>query len=40
VEYQKYIIRPSMEIGMGSYIKKDGDYYAGLSINEGLAYFF
>jgi hypothetical protein len=40
VEYQKYMIRPSLEIGMGSYIKKDGDYYAGLSINAGLAYFF
>jgi hypothetical protein len=40
VEYQKYIIRPSIEIGMGSYIKKNGDYYAGLSVNAGVAYFF
>lgn len=40
IEYEKYIIRPSLEIGMGSYTKKNGDYYAGFSINAGLAYFF
>lgn len=40
LEYQKYLIRPSIEIGMGSYTKKNGDDYAGFSINVGLMYAF
>lgn len=40
IEYQKYLIRPSIEIGMGSYTKKNGDHYAGFSINAGLMYTF
>jgi hypothetical protein len=40
VEYQKYIIRPTLEIGLGSYNKADGSYYAGTTFNLGLMYSF
>ncbi|HOP75115.1 MAG TPA: hypothetical protein PLC07_08715 [Bacillota bacterium] len=39
-EYQKYVIRPSVEIAMGSYTKKNGDHFGGFSLNVGLAYSF
>lgn len=40
VEYQKYIIRPTLEIGLGSYNRADGSYYAGTTFNFGLMYSF
>ena len=40
VEYQKYVIRPSLEIGLGSYSNADGSYYAGTTLNLGLMYSF
>lgn len=40
VEYQKYIIRPTLEIGLGSYNRADGSYYAGTTFNLGLMYSF
>lgn len=40
VEYQKYIIRPTLEIGLGSYTRADGSYYAGTTFNLGLMYSF
>lgn len=40
VEYQKYVIRPTLEIGLGSYNRADGSYYAGTTINLGLMYSF
>jgi hypothetical protein len=40
VEYQKYILRPSLEIGLGSYTKADGSYYAGTTFNFALMYTF
>ncbi len=39
-EYQKYVIRPSVEIAMGSYTKKNGDHFGGFSLNVGLVYTF
>ena len=40
VEYLKYVIRPSLEIGLGSFTKSDGSYYAGTTLNLGLMYSF
>ena len=40
VEYQKYVIRPTLEIGLGSYTRADGSYYAGTTVNLGLMYAF
>ncbi len=40
VEYQKYIFRPSLEIGLGSYSKADGSYYAGTTFNFAFMYEF
>ncbi len=39
-EYQKYIIQPSLEMGLGSYTKADGSYYAGITFNFALMYTF
>lgn len=39
-EYQEYVIRPSLEIAMGSYTKKNGDHFGGFSLNVGLVYTF
>lgn len=40
VEYQKFALRPALEIGMGTFAKIDGSYYAGAVINFSLIYYF
>ncbi len=40
VEYQKYLLRPAFEIGMGSFRNSDGSYYAGLVYNLSVLYYF
>lgn len=40
VEYRKYLLRPALEIAMGSYGKSNGTVYSGLSINFSLLYIF
>jgi hypothetical protein len=40
VEYQRYALRPALEIGMGTYANIDGSYYAGAVVNFSLVYYF
>lgn len=40
IEYQKYLLRPSLEIGMGSLATWDQRYYAGVVCNFSLFYYF
>lgn len=40
VEYQKYLLRPALEIGMGNYKKIDNNYYAGVVCNFSVLYYF
>lgn len=40
VEYRKYIFRPSVEIGLGSFNKSDGSYDAGTILNFACMYSF
>ena len=40
VEYQKYVFRPTLEIGLGTYARADGSSYAGTTFNLGLMYSF
>ena len=40
IEYQKYALRPALEIGMGTMAKVDGSYYAGAIVNCSLIYYF
>ncbi|HOJ76743.1 MAG TPA: hypothetical protein PL158_01425 [Bacillota bacterium] len=40
IEYQKYIIRPALEISMGYYNQSQSVSRAGLSFNFSLLYYF
>jgi hypothetical protein len=40
VEYRKYLLRPALEIDMGSFHNADGSSYAGLTYNLSLMYYF
>jgi hypothetical protein len=40
VEYQKYLLRPALEIGMGNYFESDHNNYAGITFNFSLLYYF
>ncbi len=40
VEYQKYLIRPALEIGLGGFNKFDHTHFAGLIANFSVMYYF
>ena len=40
VEYQKFLLRPAVEIGLGSFRNNDGSYFAGVTYNFSLLYYF
>ncbi len=40
VEYQKYLVRPALEIGMGTFQNADGTNFAGMTYNFSLFYYF
>ena len=40
VEYQKYLLRPSLEIGIGGSNKNDGSFHAGVICNLSVLYYF
>lgn len=40
VEYQKYLLRPALEVGIGGINKSDGSYHAGVVFNLSLLYYF
>lgn len=40
VEYQKYLLRPAFEIGLGSFRNNDDSYFAGVTYNLSLLYYF
>ena len=40
VEYQKYLLRPALEIGMGGFKNSDNSYNAGLICNFSILYYF
>ena len=40
VEYRKYLIRPSLEIGLGGLNKYDGSFHAGVICNLAVLYYF
>lgn len=40
IEYQKYLVRPALEIGLGSYKRYDGSFWAGVVYNVSLQYYF
>jgi hypothetical protein len=40
VEYQKYLIRPALEIGIGGSNKSDGTFQAGVIFNLSVMYYF
>lgn len=40
VEYQRYLLRPSLEIGIGGLRKTNGSFYAGVIYNVSVMYYF
>ncbi|HBE77497.1 MAG TPA: hypothetical protein DDW65_06890 [Firmicutes bacterium] len=40
VEYQKYLIRPALEVGIGGSNKSDGTFQAGVIFNLSVMYYF
>jgi opacity protein-like surface antigen len=40
VEYQKYLLRPALEIGIGSSNNNDGSFHAGVIYNFSMLYYF
>ncbi len=40
VEYEKFVLRPAVEIGLGSFRNNDGSYFAGVTYNFSLLYYF
>lgn len=40
VEYQKWLIRPAVEIGLGGFDKIEGGFLAGTTFNVGVMYYF
>jgi hypothetical protein len=40
VEYQKYLLRPALEVGIGGINKSNGSYQAGVILNLSLMYYF
>ncbi|HEX3047556.1 MAG TPA: hypothetical protein VHY08_22585 [Bacillota bacterium] len=40
VEYEKYMIHPSLEVGLGSYARTDGDYLVGTTFSFSVLYYF
>jgi hypothetical protein len=40
VEYQKYLVRLALEIGMGTFQNADGTNFAGMTCNFSLFYYF
>ena len=40
VEYQKYLLRPALEIGIGGSNKNDGSFHAGVICNLAMLYYF
>lgn len=40
VEYQKYLLRPALEIGIGGANNADGNFHAGVICNLSLLYYF
>jgi hypothetical protein len=40
VEYQKYLIRPALEVGIGGSNKNDGSFHAGVIYNFSMLYYF
>lgn len=40
VVYNKYFIRPSIEIALGAYKQRNGDYEAGITLNIAAMYYF
>lgn len=40
VEYQKYLLRPALELGLGGYWSPEGNFTAGLVFNFSMLYYF
>jgi hypothetical protein len=40
VVYNKYLLRPSIEIALGAYERHNGDYDAGITLNIAAMYYF
>jgi hypothetical protein len=40
VEYQKYLLRPALEVGIGGVNNSDGSYHAGVIFNLSMLYYF
>jgi len=40
VEYQKYLLRPALEIGIGGANNSDGSFRAGVICNLSMLYYF